>query len=162
MWHVVLARVPCEVKDLLLLQFLLHCGLVSLSPTLLLESELTHKHWPLSLTSTGTQGWTSSYGLLRLKGKRCRESTQFYRGLITRKLKHHTSFIWKLHNLTSWTCVQAPFTHQLAQLRINAKKRQLLNELERKIPELSNWKLLFLPQFHLCKRSTIFVAVMLN
>lgn len=29
-------------------------------------------------------------------------------------------------------------SYQLAQLRINAKKRQLLNELERKIPELSN------------------------
>lgn len=38
----VLARVPCEVKELLLLQFLLRCGLVSHSPTLQLESELTH------------------------------------------------------------------------------------------------------------------------
>lgn len=169
------------------------CCVVDLYPTLPHCSWKVNSHiWvlPLSLTCPGTQGWASGYGLLRLKGERCGESTQFYSnpaisGCITRKLKHHTSFIWELHKITSrvpaW--VTPPSAHrpamQLPQRQAGHallhhsllstgpalhmyKKGQLLNELKRKIPELLKWKVLFLPQFHLCKGSTIFVAVMVN
>lgn len=153
-----------------------HCGLVSCSPANCWKlNSTTRKHRP---APTSDQHWHSGLSsclwFADSAGEVWRVSTQFNSNLaIPGFIRGKSRLTRELHHPTSWATSFSPHcpSSQLPWRQLSwaaqptckktkerKKTRQFSNELKRKIPKLSTWKLLFLPQFNLCKWSTIFVA----